>query len=94
MAAQGANITPDKLPAHTRDRLFAACDQVCCATSFSRKAQTRLLGTMAYPAFQALLEMVAALQPRVVIGVGKFAEDRARKALANSFPGVQACTAH
>jgi hypothetical protein len=48
---------------------------------------------MAYSAVQALLEMVAALQPRVVIGVGKFAEDRARKALAKRFPDVQACTA-
>lgn len=55
--ASGANRTPDKLPAHERGPLFAACDA-------------------------GLVELVRALSPKVVIGVGAFATERAERALA------------
>ncbi len=57
MADTGRNITPDKLPAHEREPLFAACDRY-------------------------LRRVVDHFEPRWVIGVGAFAEDRARAALA------------
>jgi single-strand selective monofunctional uracil DNA glycosylase len=57
MEESGRNRTPDKLPAHEREELFAACDQ-------------------------ALKEIVEILNPSHVIGVGGFAEERARAALA------------
>lgn len=56
MEEGGANRTPDKLPRHERDQLFAACDR-------------------------ALGRTVELFEPRMVVGVGKFAEDRARAAL-------------
>ena len=49
----GRNVTPDRLAAADRRRLFAACDA-------------------------ALVETVAALRPRLVVGIGRFAEGRAR----------------
>lgn len=57
MAASGANLTPDKLPADERAPLEAACDRHLAA-------------------------VVAALAPQRVIGVGGFAAERARTALA------------
>ncbi len=57
------NRTPDKLPAHEREPLFAACDE-------------------------AFVRIVETLQPQRVIGVGGFAEARARKAL-----GIPSATA-
>ena len=59
MEASGRNRTPDKLPAHEREPLFAACDE-------------------------ALREIARQLEPDVVIGIGAFAERRAREALAES----------
>jgi single-strand selective monofunctional uracil DNA glycosylase len=56
MAASGANITPDKLPAGERKALFAICDE-------------------------ALVKTVDTLEPRVVVGIGGFAAERARTAL-------------
>jgi single-strand selective monofunctional uracil DNA glycosylase len=56
MESSGRNRTPDKLPAHERDPLFAACDG-------------------------ALRRVVAQIDPCVVVGVGGFAERRAREAL-------------
>jgi single-strand selective monofunctional uracil DNA glycosylase len=56
MSESGANVTPDKLPAHERGPLFAACDR-------------------------ALRRTVLHFEPRFVIGVGAFAEDRIREAL-------------
>jgi single-strand selective monofunctional uracil DNA glycosylase len=56
MEASGRNRTPDKLPAHERAPLFAACDD-------------------------ALREIVGLLGSELVIGVGGFAERRAREAL-------------
>lgn len=47
----GANRTPDKLPAHEREPLLAACDD-------------------------ALVEILAALSPSLVIGIGDFAKKR------------------
>jgi single-strand selective monofunctional uracil DNA glycosylase len=58
MEASGRNRTPDKLPAHERVPLFAACDE-------------------------ALRQIVDALEAEVVIGVGGFAERRAREALGD-----------
>jgi single-strand selective monofunctional uracil DNA glycosylase len=57
MAASGANLTPDKLPAAETTPLFAACDR-------------------------HLRDLVQALRPRWVVGVGAWAESRAREALA------------
>jgi len=57
MAASGANLTPDKLPAAETAPLFAACDR-------------------------HLRDLAEALRPRWVVGVGGFAEARAREALA------------
>jgi len=56
MADTGRNITPDKLVAEERARLFLACDD-------------------------ALRKIVQALEPRLVVGVGAFAERRARDVL-------------
>jgi single-strand selective monofunctional uracil DNA glycosylase len=56
MGASGANLTPDKLPAHETTPLFAACDRHLC-------------------------EVVQLLRPRWIVGVGAFAETRAREAL-------------
>ena len=56
MEDSGRNRTPDKLPPHERQPLFAACDE-------------------------ALQEIVRLLRPAVVVGVGGFAERRAREAL-------------
>lgn len=53
----GRNRTPDKLPKHERDTLFAACDKALC-------------------------ELVSELEIAHVIGVGRFAAERARRALA------------
>lgn len=50
----GANRTPDKLPSHEREPLYAACDE-------------------------ALGEVVAALAPSRIIGVGDFAKKRAEQ---------------
>ncbi|MAF64478.1 MAG: single-stranded DNA-binding protein [Planctomycetes bacterium] len=52
----GRNRTPDKLPIHEREPLFAACDR-------------------------GLERIVAHLQPRIVIGVGRFASDQAARVL-------------
>jgi single-strand selective monofunctional uracil DNA glycosylase len=56
MEASGRNRTPDRLPAHEREPLFAACDV-------------------------ALRQIVAQVDPDAVVGVGGFAERRAREAL-------------
>jgi len=56
----GRNLTPDKLPARTRDVLQLACDR-------------------------ALSRTVNVLEPKMVIGIGAFAEARATAAL----PGVR-----
>jgi single-strand selective monofunctional uracil DNA glycosylase len=55
--SEGRNLTPDKLPAHQRARLFALCDG-------------------------ALAQAVACLKVDWAIGVGRFAEQRARVALS------------
>ena len=57
LAASGANLTPDRLPACEKAPLFAACDR-------------------------SLAQAVEALAPRLVVGVGVFAEGRSRRALA------------
>jgi single-strand selective monofunctional uracil DNA glycosylase len=56
--ASGRNRTPDKLPAHERAPLYAACDR-------------------------HLRRIVDLLAPRWVVGIGAFAETRAREALAD-----------
>ncbi len=61
LAASGANLTPDKLPAGERAALEAVCDR-------------------------ALAEMVAALAPRLAIGVGAVAEGALRRALGGRLP--------
>ena len=53
----GRNLTPDKLPASEKKRLFRLCDD-------------------------ALRASIESLGPRRIIGIGKFAEGRARVALA------------
>ncbi|MBN2492903.1 MAG: single-stranded DNA-binding protein [Planctomycetes bacterium] len=60
-AESGRNLTPDKLPAVDRERLFAPCDR-------------------------ALLETVRVLRPELVVGLGAFAERRARVALPEPRP--------
>lgn len=52
----GRNLTPDKLPAHEREPLLAACDR-------------------------ALRRTVEYFSPKFVVGIGGFAEKRARVAL-------------
>ena len=59
MEVSGRNRTPDKLPKHEREPLFAACDEA-------------LRQTMDY------------FSPRVVVGVGNFAFERACKTLLGS----------
>ena len=54
----GANLTPDRLPAHAKAPLFQACDR-------------------------ALRQAVEALEPRLVVGIGTFAEGRALRALGD-----------
>jgi single-strand selective monofunctional uracil DNA glycosylase len=61
MAASGANLTPDKLPARTRVAIERACDR-------------------------ALVGVVNALEPTMVIGVGAFASDCAARALGDRLP--------
>jgi len=61
MAASGANLTPDKLPARTRIAIERACDR-------------------------ALVGVVKALEPTMVIGVGAFASDCATRALGDRLP--------
>lgn len=56
LAESGANLTPDRLPAHEKEPLFAACDL-------------------------ALRRAVEVLKPGLVVGIGVFAEGRARRAL-------------
>jgi len=56
MEESGKNRTPDKLPAHEREALFAICDL-------------------------ALERIVDRLQPQLIIGVGRFATERANAAL-------------
>ncbi|MDQ3034574.1 MAG: single-stranded DNA-binding protein [Myxococcota bacterium] len=63
------NRTPDKLPAHEREPLFAACDE-------------------------ALVRIVETLQPRLVVGVGGFAERRAHTALGEHAPQAIGCILH
>jgi single-strand selective monofunctional uracil DNA glycosylase len=67
-AADGRNLTPDRLGAGDRGPLFAACDH-------------------------ALRAAVELLQPRLVIGIGRFAEKRARAALAGMELAI-ACAPH
>ncbi len=59
METSGRNLTPDRLPAASRERLLAACDR-------------------------ALRKTVDFLRPRFVVGVGGFAERRARAVLAGT----------
>ncbi|HEB89282.1 MAG TPA: single-strand selective monofunctional uracil-DNA glycosylase [Deltaproteobacteria bacterium] len=63
MEASGRNRTPDKLPAHERDAVYAACDD-------------------------HLRRVVAILDPEWVVGIGAFAETRARAALADRDLGI------
>jgi len=58
MEASGRNRTPDKLPVHEREPLYAVCDA-------------------------ALRAIVANLKPQVIVGVGAFAEARAKIALSD-----------
>jgi single-strand selective monofunctional uracil DNA glycosylase len=53
MEASGRNVTPDKLPRHEREPLFAVCDR-------------------------ALADMIDALAPAMIVGVGAFAKQRAQ----------------
>lgn len=59
----GRNLTPEKLAAAEKRRLFAVCDEALRAT-------------------------VDVLKPRFVIGVGSFAEARARLVLGDEGPGI------
>lgn len=68
MEESGRNRTPDRLPAHERRALFAACDR-------------------------ALREEIRRLEARVLIAVGRFAESRAREALAD-MDVVVGCVPH
>ncbi|MEJ5357614.1 MAG: uracil-DNA glycosylase family protein [Desulfobacterales bacterium] len=54
---EGANLTPERLPAQVSAPLFSACDR-------------------------ALAETAAFLEPQAVVGIGRFAAERARVALA------------
>ncbi len=63
LASSGRNLTPDRLPAHLRARVFDACDHALRAT-------------------------VAVVQPTLVVGVGAFAERRARAALGDGGPPI------
>lgn len=56
MEAGGRNVTPDKLPRHEREPLFAICDQF-------------------------LIRLVDILEPKWVIGIGRFATLRAEEVL-------------
>ena len=61
MEASGRNRTPDKLPRHERDPLYAACDR-------------------------ALADIVRYLNPRLVLGIGRYSEQRARAVLGEARP--------
>jgi single-strand selective monofunctional uracil DNA glycosylase len=63
VSASGRNLTPDRLPAGPRARLFTACDRALRAT-------------------------VDAVEPTLVVGVGVFAEHRARAALGDGGPRI------
>jgi single-strand selective monofunctional uracil DNA glycosylase len=69
MEESGRNLTPDKLPAKEKERLFRACDR-------------------------ALVEHVERLAPKYVIGIGAFAAERARAALADRPDLVTGCILH
>lgn len=69
MEESGRNLTPDKLPAKEKERLFAACDR-------------------------ALRAHVERLAPRHVIGVGAFAAERAKSALADRPEIATGCILH
>ncbi len=69
MAASGANITPDKLPAFERAPIFAACDR-------------------------ALRRTIDCLEPRLVVGVGKFAEQRIKTTLGDAATVAVGCLPH
>ena len=56
MEESGRNRTPDKLPRHEREPLYAACDR-------------------------ALVDIVSYLNPRLVLGIGRYSEKRARAVL-------------
>ena len=56
LEASGRNRTPDKLPRHEREPLYAACDR-------------------------GLAAIVDCLEPRLILGVGRFGEARARAVL-------------
>jgi single-strand selective monofunctional uracil DNA glycosylase len=64
VAASGANVTPDKLPAAATAALYRVCDRL-------------------------LQQTVAALRPQLVVGVGAFAEARARSALGAGASGLR-----
>lgn len=63
LEAGGRNLTPEKLTAGERSRLFEICDE-------------------------ALRRTVDVLEPRLVVGVGVFAETRARLVLGDDGPRV------
>ncbi len=58
MEASGRNRTPDKLPAHEREPLYAACNE-------------------------HLRRLIRILEPDWVVGIGAFAETRAREVLGD-----------
>ena len=69
MEESGRNLTPDKLPASTRQRLFDACDE-------------------------ALARVIEALSPEFVVGIGNFAQGRARQVLGTDSKTRLSCILH
>lgn len=61
METSGRNRTPDKLPSHEREPLYAACDR-------------------------ALVDIARYLNPRLVLGIGRYSEQRARAVLGETRP--------
>lgn len=61
MELSGRNRTPDKLPRHEREPLYAACDR-------------------------ALADIVRYLNPQLVLGIGRYGEQRARAVLGETRP--------
>lgn len=61
MEESGRNRTPDKLPRHEREPLYAACDR-------------------------ALVDIVRYVNPRLVLGIGRYSEQRARTVLDETRP--------
>ena len=61
MEASGRNRTPDKLPRHEREPLYAACDR-------------------------ALADIARYLKPRLVLGIGRYSEQRARAVFGDTVP--------